>query len=425
MAYLDKAGVTYLWNKIKSMFAKKKNGVYYVEGTNTATSVWTGTCADITEYYDGLVIAFKVSVTGASSTDTTLNINNLGAKNVVRNASTQVTTNYPANSVVIMTYTTDDGVGYWKIADYDANSYAYVRQYYTTTSANYPLLFKYDSGTSTTTSYVTKYSRYGNKIYANPSTGTVTATTFSGALSGNATSATKATQDGNGKTISSTYVSSMSVSGSTLTYNKGDGTSSSITLPSSGGGGSLEPTGVTAGTYGTYSSGSYYYIPNIAVDEYGRITSATQNYLGFADAKSSGLINNTMYSFIANNSHLGTVSGTTTADKDNYKTITTGNNADCISISVFDSSTSSYNYVYYPKVYGVYFIAYVDSSKTTQAVIPVKDYYAIYNVSSKGNYATVYFKFPSEFYEFNSGLSLRYFVMYEATMSGSSSSSSM
>lgn len=56
-----------------------------------------------------------------------------------------------------------------------------------TTSANYPLLLapSGQAATTTTTGY------FGTKFQANPSTGTLTATTFSGALRGNASTATK------------------------------------------------------------------------------------------------------------------------------------------------------------------------------------------------------------------------------------------
>lgn len=153
--------------------APKENGVFYIEGTGTTAGTWLGSHDDITEYYSGLMIAYKVGIAGVSG-GTTLNINGLGAVSVVRNATTAVTTNYPVNSVVFLTYTVDGSTAYWKVADYDANSYAYVRQYYTTTNANYPLLMKYDAGITATDSYVTKYTRCSNKVYFNPSTGNLT-----------------------------------------------------------------------------------------------------------------------------------------------------------------------------------------------------------------------------------------------------------
>lgn len=158
-------GITKAYNS-----APKENGIYYIEGNSSTNGVWLGNHDDITEYYNGLMIAYKINKAGVSD-GTTLNINSLGAVPVVRNATTAVTTTYAVNSVVFLTYTVDSGTAYWKTADYDANSYAYVRQYYTTTNANYPLIFKYDSGLTTTTNYVTKYTRTANNLYVNPSTG--------------------------------------------------------------------------------------------------------------------------------------------------------------------------------------------------------------------------------------------------------------
>ena len=51
---------------------------------------------------------------------------------------------------------------------------------------------------------------------------------FIGTLSGNASSATKATQDSAGQRINTTYIKGLSVSGTTITYTKGDGTTGTI-----------------------------------------------------------------------------------------------------------------------------------------------------------------------------------------------------
>lgn len=97
-------------------------GLPYIIGTGTVAGVWTGTYEDITEYYEGLTITFKVNIAGVSG-GTTLNINGLGAVPVVRNATTAVTTTYPVGSVLLLIYSVDsDGVARWKTADYDANS---------------------------------------------------------------------------------------------------------------------------------------------------------------------------------------------------------------------------------------------------------------------------------------------------------------
>lgn len=53
--------------------------------------------------------------------------------------------------------------------------------------------------------------------------------TIKATLSGNASTATKATQDSAGQQINTTYIKGLSVNGRTITYTKGDGTTGSIT----------------------------------------------------------------------------------------------------------------------------------------------------------------------------------------------------
>lgn len=116
LAALAEATVTALADK-----QDKKYGNFYIVGTGTTEGVWLGSHDDITEYYDGLTLLYKVAVAGVSG-GTTLNINGLGAVSVVRNATTAITTTYPVNSVVLLTYDTVDGTHYWKVADYDSNT---------------------------------------------------------------------------------------------------------------------------------------------------------------------------------------------------------------------------------------------------------------------------------------------------------------
>ena len=153
-------------NVIVDTYAKKTNGIYYVVGTGTTDGTWLGSSDDITEYYDGLTIAYKLNIAGASTT--TLNINGLGAKTVYLRGTTKLTTQYAVDTVIIAVYTTVDGTGRWYVNDYDANSYAYVRQYTTTTAAEYPILFAYE--TSLPSSYDTKYTRKATEFTYNPST---------------------------------------------------------------------------------------------------------------------------------------------------------------------------------------------------------------------------------------------------------------
>lgn len=101
--------------------ADKVNGVFYIEGDSTTAGVWTGHHEDITEYYSGLMINYKINVAGVSG-GSTLNINNLGAVQVVRNVSTAVSTTYAVGCIINLTYTVDNGTAYWKVADYDVNT---------------------------------------------------------------------------------------------------------------------------------------------------------------------------------------------------------------------------------------------------------------------------------------------------------------
>lgn len=65
--------------------------------------------------------------------------------------------------------------------------------------------------------------------YAPAKTGTGASGTWGISVSGNAATATKATQDSAGQQINTTYLKGLSVSGKTITYTKGDGTTGTIT----------------------------------------------------------------------------------------------------------------------------------------------------------------------------------------------------
>ena len=73
---------------------------------------------------------------------------------------------------------------------------------------------------------------YANKIVG-PLTGNVTGNVSgsSSSCTGNAATATKATQDSAGQQINTTYIKGLSISGKTITYTKGNGTTGTITVP--------------------------------------------------------------------------------------------------------------------------------------------------------------------------------------------------
>ena len=155
----------------------KGEAIHYIEGTGTTAGTWLGTCEDITEYYDGLTVAYKIGIAGASTT--TLNINGLGAKTVKR-ATANLTTHLGVNTVVHLTYTTIDGTGYWVWANYDSGNTKVTQAQSSTATGKYPVLLSYYTQDKTTTTAQTV--RRDNNFYYQPSTGTMTVKKVNGAL---------------------------------------------------------------------------------------------------------------------------------------------------------------------------------------------------------------------------------------------------
>lgn len=93
----------------------------FIVGTGSTAGTWLGSLDGLTAYTDGLLILYKPSVAGASTT--TLNINSLGAKTVYRNSTTKLTTHYPANQPILLVYSTSQNSGCWMaIDDYPGDS---------------------------------------------------------------------------------------------------------------------------------------------------------------------------------------------------------------------------------------------------------------------------------------------------------------
>ncbi len=85
----------------------------------------------------------------------------------------------------------------------------------------------YITGTTTATTN-TGTQVFDTGVYLDTTAGMLTATTFKGALSGNASSATKATNDSKDQAITG-YVRGLTINGRTITVTKGDGTTSTLT----------------------------------------------------------------------------------------------------------------------------------------------------------------------------------------------------
>lgn len=155
--------------------------IYDVEDDGSTTAgTWLGKSSKIASLYEGLTIRYKVTVAGASTTK--LNVNGLGAKIVYRSGSTKLTTNYAIGSYIFLYYSSLNSGGWIVYSDYDANSYAYIRQYQAGdnaagTAPKYPLLARYNL-TNKNASYDTAYSRYHTDATVNTSTGEIEANGF-------------------------------------------------------------------------------------------------------------------------------------------------------------------------------------------------------------------------------------------------------
>lgn len=139
--------------------ADKSHGVHYIEGggttdTTNKVATWIGSHSDISEYYAGLMIAYKIGTAG--STTTTLNINNLGAVTVVKNATSAISTSFAVNSVILLVYTVDGTTAYWKAHDYDANTRNTVGDYRKNGTKLY-FVGTTSSDSSASSSYATSY----------------------------------------------------------------------------------------------------------------------------------------------------------------------------------------------------------------------------------------------------------------------------
>ena len=180
-----KNGSTWLpWSRIGT-------GVIPVKGTQTeSTGVWTGQLG-VPALYDGLTIAYYVPYAVPSSTNVSLKLTLTDGTDtaeipVYTTNVTRATTQYGAGSTVLLTYwsagsisvagtaTTEDR---WTRADYSSNTDTKVRQTLNSGNYNRPLLMAYSANT-VTTSNVDNVSYRNNSIFANASTGLVTAKNF-------------------------------------------------------------------------------------------------------------------------------------------------------------------------------------------------------------------------------------------------------
>lgn len=125
-------------------------GIFYVTEANSVaaktskpyySSQWNGTNANVTSYYTGLTIAFKIGVAGNGTYGTVLNINGLGQHPVLKNVSTMISTSYGVGSMIVLTYdasatgtvyinsnSSSTITGAWKVSDYDTTNVYQLRK---------------------------------------------------------------------------------------------------------------------------------------------------------------------------------------------------------------------------------------------------------------------------------------------------------
>jgi hypothetical protein len=136
----------------------------------------------------GAKVSIKFTVTNTAA-NPTLNVNSTGAKAIYfKNAA--ISAGYlKANYIYEFIY---DGTNYVLVGDVDTNTDTKVRLYKDETGT-YPIIGSRTAAGSVTSGSTAVYGEIsGTKaITMTPSTGTITATTFSGALTGNADTATK------------------------------------------------------------------------------------------------------------------------------------------------------------------------------------------------------------------------------------------
>ena len=142
----------------------------------------------------GAIIMVKFANSNSAS-NVKINVNSTGAYPIYYNNAvyTSTSTTYTGYANRVTMYMFNGTHWVWISNSYDTNSDTYQRVYPTTTNKEYPITARYN--TTTGSSYYAEYGRYSTGVTLNPSTNTITATAFKGALTGNADTATALTSN--------------------------------------------------------------------------------------------------------------------------------------------------------------------------------------------------------------------------------------
>ena len=146
------------------------------DNNSTTAGTWLAKTNKVSALVDGQLFLYKITVAGASTT--TLNITGsggaLGAKTVYRTGTTKLTTQYAVGHYILLAYNSLNTC-FRLVNDYDANSYAYVRQYqHGKNSAGatnlYPILTRYNL-TNKNGKYDNAYARFYTDTYIDVTNG--------------------------------------------------------------------------------------------------------------------------------------------------------------------------------------------------------------------------------------------------------------
>ena len=152
------------------------NIVTLEDNNSTKAGTWLAKTNKVSALVDGQLFLYKITVAGASTT--TLNITGsggaLGAKTVYRTGTTKLTTQYAVGHYILLAYNSLNTC-FRLVNDYDANSYAYVRQYQNGKNAAgatnlYPILTRYNL-TNKNGTYDNAYARFYTDTYIDMTNG--------------------------------------------------------------------------------------------------------------------------------------------------------------------------------------------------------------------------------------------------------------
>ena len=154
------------------------------ENGSTTAGTWLAKTDKITALQDGQLFLYKIAVAGATTTTLNITANGtaLGAITIYRVGTTKLTTQYGVGQYLLLIYNTTNSC-FRVVNDYDANSYAYVRQYQAGSNAagsgtKYPVLTRYNL-TNKNGTYDTAYSRFHTGVTIDTSNGNLDAPTIS------------------------------------------------------------------------------------------------------------------------------------------------------------------------------------------------------------------------------------------------------